>query len=192
MVLSQLRACFLSQCLALLKLCSPALSFGSQTSLGHCQPFHPRARLGLPLRLNSLAGTAVKTRMQHRFGNTALFHELSSLLLKRRQNILKGEVSSGAPTKGIFCAEGGQANGQLMCNGITKCCRSLSANRDKQKYYKKDTKQSERYGQYHTLVKEEKSQIHSSKDTHLGNSMPRNRGVYQNHAGFREGQAWDV
>lgn len=95
---------------------------------------------------------------------------------------------SGAVTKGLSYAEGGQANGQLMCNGISRCCRSLSAKRDKQKYCKKDAKQSERYSQYHTLVKEEKSQTHSSKDTHLGNSMPRDHGVCQNHAGFRESQ----
>lgn len=112
---------------------------GSQTSLGHWQPFHPRAELGLPLRLNSIAGTAVKTRMKHRFGNTPLFHELFFLLLKCRWNTLKGEVLSGAATKGLSCAEGGQASGQLMCNGITKCCWSLTANRDEkilQKRYK--------------------------------------------------------
>lgn len=105
---------------------------GSQSFLGHWQHFHPGTRLGLPLRLNSIAGTTVKTRIQHGFGNPPIFHDLSSLLLKCSQNTLKGEVLSAVANKGLSCAEGGQANGQLMCNGITKCCLSLptEANRN--------------------------------------------------------------
>ena len=58
---------------------------GSWTPMGRLQPVHPRATAQT---LQPWGDSVAKARRQHWFGNTSLFHGLSSLLLKCRQNTL--------------------------------------------------------------------------------------------------------
>lgn len=98
--------------------------------LGHPQPLHPGAGLGLPPRAHSCARTLpLKPGGSTDLETPPYFMGCPPRFWSADKMPSKEEVLSRAVTERLYGAEGGWAICQLVCNAVTKCCRLVGQQR---------------------------------------------------------------